>query len=105
MKRHGWWVVAILATGLWVVPTGEAREPPTKKTEEIVCPVMGMPVRDPATAPKSEYQGRTWYFCCPSCKEKFDQDPARYVGGADGRKGGGDCGAGTDCRSDGHGHR
>lgn len=38
-------------------------------------PVCGMDV-DEATAPaKSEYQGKTYYFCCEACKGKFDRKP------------------------------
>ncbi|MFI5398629.1 MAG: heavy metal translocating P-type ATPase [Candidatus Binatia bacterium] len=45
-----------------------------------IDPVCGMTV-DPAT-PKGgshEYQGRTYYFCNPRCKEKFRAEPARYL--------------------------
>ncbi|MBM4396420.1 MAG: YHS domain-containing protein [Deltaproteobacteria bacterium] len=27
----------------------------------------------------SDFEGRTYYFCCPGCKPKFDKDPAKYV--------------------------
>ncbi len=43
-------------------------------------PVCGMDVD--ITAPgvmKTEYQGRTYYFCNPSCKESFQKNPANYV--------------------------
>ena len=44
-----------------------------------VDPVCGMTV-DPATAPASRsHDGRTYYFCCPSCASKFEADPARYL--------------------------
>src|SRR5689334_21317828 len=47
----------------------------------VTDPVCGMSV-DPATAPASSvYQGRTYSFCCPSCKQRFDQDPERYLHG------------------------
>lgn len=43
---------------------------------DVVC---GMDV-DPNTGPAtSEYQGKTYYFCGPACKKRFDADPARYV--------------------------
>ena len=43
---------------------------------DVIC---GMQV-DPATAAgKSEYNGKTYYFCSTSCKTKFDADPARYA--------------------------
>jgi Cu+-exporting ATPase len=51
----------------------------TTEPQEI-DPVCGMHV-DPKTAPaSSEYHGRRYWFCCPSCKGRFDADPARYLG-------------------------
>jgi Cu+-exporting ATPase len=48
---------------------------------QALDPVCGMPV-DPATAPAStEYQGSTYYFCCPHCLEKFRANPQRYLSG------------------------
>jgi P-type Cu+ transporter len=42
-------------------------------------PVCGMTV-DLARAKASyEHAGRTYYFCCPGCKEKFSADPAKYL--------------------------
>jgi YHS domain-containing protein len=46
---------------------------------ERLDPVCLMDV-DPATARwSSEYNGRTYYFCAPSCKKSFDRDPAAYA--------------------------
>src|SRR5262249_57126512 len=46
---------------------------------QAMDPVCGMPV-DPATAPASTvYQGRTYYFCCPHCLQKFEAEPKRYL--------------------------
>jgi Cu+-exporting ATPase len=43
---------------------------------DVVC---GMQV-DPATAAgKSEYNGKTYYFCSNACKVKFDADPGKYA--------------------------
>ncbi len=41
-------------------------------------PTCGMEV-DAATAQKSKYKGKTYYFCCPICKEVFDKEPEKYV--------------------------
>lgn len=42
-------------------------------------PVCGMTI-DPATAAATrEHEGITYYFCNPSCADKFDQDTARYI--------------------------
>ncbi|HEX8151540.1 MAG TPA: heavy metal translocating P-type ATPase [Thermoanaerobaculia bacterium] len=47
---------------------------------KVLDPVCGMTI-DPATAAgKSEYGGRTIYFCSLGCKAKFDADPAKYAG-------------------------
>jgi Cu+-exporting ATPase len=44
-------------------------------------PVCGMSV-DPASARASTvYNGQTYYFCCPSCLRRFQQDPERYLQG------------------------
>lgn len=43
-------------------------------------PVCGMTVDENKAAGKSEYQGRTYYFCAPVCKAKFDSNPANYAG-------------------------
>lgn len=43
---------------------------------DVIC---GMQV-DPATAAgKSEYNGKTYYFCSGFCKQKFDAAPAKYA--------------------------
>jgi YHS domain-containing protein len=42
-------------------------------------PVCGMTIDENKAAGKSEYQGKTYYFCAPICKTKFDQDPGKYV--------------------------
>lgn len=44
--------------------------------KDVIC---GMDV-DPKTAPaKSEYKGRTFYFCAPGCKKTFDADPEKHA--------------------------
>jgi P-type Cu+ transporter len=42
-------------------------------------PVCGMQVNEEQAAGKSEYQGRTYYFCSTRCQQQFDQNPERYV--------------------------
>lgn len=43
--------------------------------KDVVC---GMQV-DPEKAGKSEYGGKTYYFCSVTCKKKFDANPQQYV--------------------------
>ena len=48
------------------------------KTVEL-DPVCGMTV-DPATAKlRAEHAGKTYYFCCSGCLDKFRTDPQRYL--------------------------
>ncbi len=55
------------------------KEPAATPTVEQVDPVCGMTV-DPADAAGShEYRGRTYYFCSPSCLERFAAAPAEFV--------------------------
>jgi P-type Cu+ transporter len=47
----------------------------------VTDPVCGMSV-DPATARyKLEHAGKTYYFCCGHCAEKFRADPVKYDAG------------------------
>lgn len=42
-------------------------------------PVCGMEVTYQTAQARSEYNGRTYYFCSLGCKEDFDREPERYV--------------------------
>ncbi len=44
-------------------------------------PVCGMTVDEKKAAAKSEYKGKTYYFCAPGCKVAFDKDPEKYLEG------------------------
>ena len=41
--------------------------------------VCGMKVDDKTAADKSDYQGKTYFFCSLGCKKAFDKDPQKYV--------------------------
>ncbi|MEM2911942.1 MAG: YHS domain-containing protein [Candidatus Bathyarchaeia archaeon] len=43
-------------------------------------PVCGMNVNEKTAKYKSEYMGKTHYFCSESCKQNFDKNPDKYVG-------------------------
>lgn len=43
-------------------------------------PVCRMQIEETKAAAKSEYQGKTYYFCSTACKEKFDKTPQIYAG-------------------------
>lgn len=42
-------------------------------------PVCGMDVDPKTAAGKSDYQGKTYYFCSTGCKKAFDKEPQKYV--------------------------
>ena len=44
-------------------------------------PVCGMEVDEKTASLKSEYLGKTYYFCAPGCKKVFDENPAKYIEG------------------------
>jgi Cu+-exporting ATPase len=43
---------------------------------DVVC---GMQVDPAKAAGKSDYNGKTYYFCSNGCKVKFDADPSKYA--------------------------
>ena len=45
-------------------------------------PICGMMVDEKKAKFKSDYNGKTFYFCAASCKTTFDKDPAKYAGGS-----------------------
>jgi len=42
-------------------------------------PVCNMNVDEKTAKLKSEYQGKTYYFCAASCKSTFDKNPVKYT--------------------------
>ena len=51
-----------------------------QKAEEMVtCPVSGEEIKRSEASGSYEYNGKTYYFCCPNCKEKFVKDPEKYT--------------------------
>ena len=50
------------------------------KIDMVKDPVCGMNVDEKTAALKSEYMGKTYYFCNQSCKVVFDKNPQRFAG-------------------------
>jgi YHS domain-containing protein len=50
-------------------------EKPAKQAQDPVC---GMMV-ETATAAKTEYKGKTYYFCSIDDKKEFDKAPSSYI--------------------------
>jgi len=47
--------------------------------EKTTCPVSGEVIKDISKASKSEFKGKTYFFCCEKCKEKFDAAPEKFA--------------------------
>lgn len=47
--------------------------------DKTTCPVSGEEFTVSATSPKVEVDGKTYYFCCSGCAQKFQADPKKYV--------------------------
>ena len=54
-------------------------KPATAPVQQAKDPICGMTVNVTAAKHKSEYDGREFYFCCASCKQKFDQQPDLFA--------------------------
>ena len=46
---------------------------------QVKDPVCGMMIDRDTAADKSQYQGRTFYFCSAECKRQFDAAPDRFA--------------------------
>src|SRR5213078_3026172 len=51
---------------------------PVSTADHPLCPVCGMDV-DPKSAPKSVFNGKTYYFCSDNDKKTFDAAPDKFV--------------------------
>lgn len=57
-------------------PSAEAAVTAAAETEQTVCPITGEKIKKEVF---TEYKGKKVYFCCPGCKEKFENDPEKYI--------------------------
>lgn len=47
--------------------------------EKVQDPVCRMTLDKTKAAATAQYKGRTYYFCAPGCKVKFEKAPEQYV--------------------------
>lgn len=55
-------------------------------------PVCGMMVDEKKAKFKSDYNGKTYYFCAASCKATFDKSPIKFTGNSNPTSHGCNCG-------------
>ncbi|MBK8021409.1 MAG: YHS domain-containing protein [Chloroflexi bacterium] len=47
--------------------------------EQVVDPVCGAALIPRQAYGRSEFEGKTYFFCCPVCQGAFEHEPARYT--------------------------
>lgn len=79
-------LASLLSAGLVLLNGCKESEPttPPEPTEEVAAATIEQttcPVMDGAINEKyfTEYKGQKVYFCCPGCKEKFEENPEKYI--------------------------
>jgi len=60
--------------------TAEVKAPGVAKVgERSTCPVSHEEFTISAQSPKVDYKGKTYYFCCSGCDQKFKENPEKYL--------------------------
>jgi YHS domain-containing protein len=44
-----------------------------------IDPICNMEVDENSAKYKTEYKGKTYYFCAPGCKKTFENNPTKYT--------------------------
>jgi xanthine dehydrogenase accessory factor len=55
------------------------QEIPASPPASALDPVCGMTVEIATAKATYDYEGTTYYFCCPGCRYSFKQEPERYL--------------------------
>ena len=94
----GWWLAGPQASPVTTLPvqpmgccdgrpatntdpaptTPPAAPSATLAADEATCPVRGE-IHKKADMIAYDYQGKTYYFCCQDCVDKFKADPQKYL--------------------------
>ncbi len=73
--------LAALTSGAIAAPAHAPK--PGAARAALICPVTGDKIASAAKSYAHEtYKGRTYYFCCPDCKPRFDKNRAGTVASA-----------------------
>jgi YHS domain-containing protein len=57
-----------------------AAAPIAAPTGKLTCAITGEEIESAAKAAgKVDYNGKTYYFCCPGCIKKFNENPAKFA--------------------------
>jgi len=76
MTKHSKILVLFLAFFFVLVLIGTAQE---QAEETVVCPVCDHEFKKSEAKVTYEHEGKTYYFCCEGCKEKFVKNPEKFL--------------------------
>jgi len=76
MTKHSKILVLFLAFSFVVVLAGIVQ---AQADETVVCAVGGKEMKKSEAKTTYEYKGKTYYFCCDMCKEKFVKNPEKFL--------------------------
>ena len=74
--KHSKILALFLALSFAVVLSGVAQQ---QAEETATCPVSGKEFKKSDSTATYEHEGKTYYFCCAMCKEKFIKSPEKYT--------------------------
>jgi YHS domain-containing protein len=57
-----------------LIQPGEA-----KIGDRTTCPTSGEEFVVSESSKSAEHGGKTYYFCCPGCSDRFQADPEKYL--------------------------
>ncbi len=64
---------------VWEISTKELIDISSKGENMVIDVICGMEIDEKEAKWKSEYKGKTFYFCGPLCKMEFDDNPEKYA--------------------------
>lgn len=76
MYKHSKILALFIMFAFVFVLTGIAQ---TQIDETVVCPVSGKEIKKSESKGSYEHKGKTYYFCCEGCKEKFIKNPEMHI--------------------------
>ncbi|NIO48614.1 MAG: YHS domain-containing protein [Candidatus Aminicenantes bacterium] len=76
MTKHSKILTLFLAFSFVLVISGIAQ---LQAEETVVCAVGQEKIKKSEEKVSYEYKGKTYYFCCEGCKEKFMKNPEEYL--------------------------
>lgn len=62
-----------------LLPLASVQDHPMDLVTTELDPVCGMKVDSDRAAAKADHAGKTYYFCCLGCKQKFETNPVQYL--------------------------